>query len=85
MSARLSLRFLPHATAHAQSFFSPAHDYKYEIFSILTSARGLTIVILAGKCGSYRNSTTRFSENVVVAKTSYQMLEILSFCDGESA
>lgn len=24
MSARLSLRFLPHATAHAQSFFSPA-------------------------------------------------------------
>ena len=24
MSARLSLRFLPHAIAHAQSFFSPA-------------------------------------------------------------
>ena len=32
-----------------------------------------------GKCGSRRQSTTSFSENVVVAKTSYQMLEILSF------
>ena len=30
-------------------------------------------------------STTSFNANVVVAKTSYQMLEVLSFCDGESA
>ena len=29
-----------------------------------------------GKCGSLRHSTTSFSENFVVAKTSYQMLEI---------
>ena len=32
---------------------------------------------------SRRHSTTRFSENVVVAKSSHQMLEILSFSDRE--
>ena len=36
---------------------------------------------LRGKRSSCRQSTTSFSENVVVAKTSYQMLEILSFSD----
>ena len=56
-------------------------DYEYEIFPILSSARARTTVILAGKCGSRRLSTTSFSESVVVAKTSYQMLEILSFGD----
>ena len=40
-------------------------------------------VILAGKCGSRRQSTMSFSENVEVAETSYQMLEVLSFCDRE--
>ena len=35
--------------------------------------------ILAGKCGSRRHSTTSFSENVEVAETSYQMLEVLAF------
>jgi len=36
----------------------------------------------AGKRGSRRHSTTRFSENVEVAETSlYQMLNVLSFCD----
>ena len=38
----------------------------------------------AEKCGNCRDSTTIFSANVVVAKISYQMLEVLSFCDGES-
>ena len=33
--------------------------------------------------GSRRQSTTSFSENVVMAKTSYQMLEVLSFSDWE--
>ena len=33
-----------------------------------------------GKRDSCRNSTTGFSENVVVEGTSYQMLEVLSFC-----
>ena len=45
----------------------------------------MTNVILAGKCGSRRQSTTSFSENVVVAETSYQRLEILTFSDRERA
>ena len=44
-----------------------------------------TIVIMAGKCGSRRHSTPSFSENVVVAKTSYQMLGVSSFSDREGA
>ena len=42
--------------------------YEYEIFSIPSSARAWTSVILAGKRGSRRHSTTSFSENVVVAE-----------------
>ena len=34
---------------------------------------------MAGKSGSRRHPTTSFSESVVVAGTSYQMLEVLSF------
>ena len=78
-----------------------------EIFSILSSGRARTNVILAGKCGSRPQSAASFSENresfwrenvvavvillrvfarnVVMAKTRYQMLEVLSFCDRESA
>ena len=51
----------------------------------LSSARVRTNVILAGKRGSRRHFTTSFSENVEVAETSYQMLEILSFSDREKA
>ena len=51
----------------------------------LSSARVRAGVILAGKCVSRRQSTASFRENVVVAKTSYQMLEILSFSDREKA
>ena len=40
-----------------------------------------TSVILAGKRGSRRHSTSSLSENVVVAETGYQMLEVWSFCD----
>ena len=43
--------------------------YDYEI-SIVSSARALGSVILAGKPGSRRHSTTSFSESVVVAGTS---------------
>ena len=50
--------------------------YQYEIFPILLSARGWTSVILAGKRDSSRHSTTSFSENVVVARASYQILEV---------
>ena len=35
---------------------------------------------MAGKRDSRRHSTTSFSENVVVPETSYQVLEVLSFC-----
>ena len=55
------------------------------LFPILSSACARTNVILAGKCGSRRQSTTSFSEHVVVAKTSYQMLQIFSFSDLERA
>ena len=48
-------------------------DYEYEIFSILSSARAWNSIILAGKRDSRRHSTTNFSKNVVVAKTSYQI------------
>ena len=64
--------------------FKDEDDYENEIFSILSGARARTNVILAGKCDSHRYSSTSFSENVVVAKTSYQMFGILSFCYRES-
>ena len=41
--------------------------------------------ILAGKRGSRRHSTTSFGGNVVVEETSYQMFQVLSFCDRERA
>jgi len=40
-------------------------------------------IILARKSDSRGHSTTRFSENVMEAEISYQMLEVLSFCDRE--
>ena len=49
------------------------NDYVYDIFSILSIAHASTSVILAGKRGSRRHSTTSFSENVVVAGSGYQM------------
>ena len=58
---------------------------EYEIFSILSSARAWTSVILVGKRGSRRQSTTSFIASVVVAGTSYQMLEVLAFCNRERA
>ena len=33
--------------------------------------------------GSRRHVTTSLSENVIMAKTSYEMLEVLSFSDRE--
>ena len=44
-------------------------------------AREPCSVILAGKRGSRRPSTTSFSEIVVVTETSYQMLDVLAFCN----
>ena len=48
-------------------------DYKYEIFSILIIAHAWISIILAGKHDSRPNPTKSFSENVIVAGTSYQM------------
>ena len=43
-------------------------------------------LIMTGKRDSRRRHyTTNFSENVLVAETSYQMLEVLPFCERETA
>ena len=47
--------------------------------------RARTNVILVGRRDSRRHSTTAFGENIVMAKTSYQMLGILSLSDRERA
>ena len=60
-------------------------DHEGENFSILISVRAWTSVTLAGKRYSHRHSTTSFSQNVVVLEASYQMLEVLLFCDQERA
>ena len=55
---------------------------------VAASSLDLKVLILAGKCDCRRHFTTGFSvfsENVLVAETSYQMLEVLSFCDRERA
>ena len=50
-----------------------------------SNARTRTNVILAGNVVAVVSCTASFSENVVVAQTSYQMLGILSFSDRERA
>ena len=40
---------------------------------------------MAGKRESRRHSTKSFNENIVVAEICYQVLEVLSLCDGETA
>ena len=44
--------------------FRDKDDCVNEIFSILSSGRARTNVILAGKCGSRRQSAKSFSENI---------------------
>ena len=67
--------------------FQDAYDYEYQVFLILSGVRACASVILAGTRGSRRHSTTSFRTNVVEAKTRYiyQMSEVLSFWDRESA
>ena len=50
-----------HCTIESFSF-QDENDYEYEIFSIVSSACAWGSVILAGKRGSPRHSTTSFSE-----------------------
>ena len=49
------------------------YDFDFEIFSILRIAHAWTSILLSGNRDSRRHSTTSFSENVVVAGTSYQI------------
>ena len=58
-------------------------DYEHRVFLLLSSALVWASVSLAGKRNSRRHSNTSFSENVVVAGKSYQILEVWSFCDRE--
>ena len=71
-------------TGVLESFRFKDENYENEIFSTLSGARARTNIILAGKCDRHCHSSTSFSENVVVAKTSYQMFGILSFCYRQS-
>ena len=84
-TADISAATAPACTRLESFRFEDEDDYENEFFPILSSARARANVILAGKFGSRRQSTTSFSEKVVVAKTSYQMLEILSFSGRERA
>ena len=54
--------------------FSDEDDYECEISSVLSYLRRQRH--FGGKRGNRRHSTTSFSENVVVAGTSYQILEV---------
>ena len=52
-----------HCAPKLETFrFWEEYDYEYEIFSMVSSARAWAGVIWAGKRGSRRHSTTRFSE-----------------------
>lgn len=55
-------------------FSKDEDDHDHEICAYVRP-----IVILSGKLDSRRHSTTRFCKKVVVAETSYQILEVLSF------
>ena len=72
-----SIRLRPICVTRESFRFWDEVVYETKILPILSYARARTNVIVAGKYGSRRQSTTSFSENVVVAKTSDQMLEIL--------
>ena len=52
-------------------------------FSLPSASLDLKVPILAAKRGSRCHPTTSFSENVEVAATSNQMLEVLPFFDLE--
>ena len=77
--------FASHSKTESFRFYMNEYDDEYEILSMLSSVRAWNSVILAGKRGSRRRSPSSFSVNIVVAETSYQMLEILSCCYRERA
>ena len=52
-------------------------------FSLPPASLDLKVPILAGKRDSRHYSTTCFMKNVLVEESSYQMLEVSTFCDRE--
>ena len=52
-------------------------------FLLPSASLDLKVPILAAKRDSRHYSTTRFMKNVLVEESSYQMLEVLTFCDRE--
>ena len=73
------------SVVHVQSCCFANKTYCFLTFSLPSASLDLKVPILAGKRDSRCHSATSFSENYVVAETSYQMLEVLSFCDWERA
>ena len=64
----------------------PLDSGKDENESVLNSAHAWTGVFLAQeKRDSRRHFTKGFRKNIVVAEICYQLLEVLSLCDGERA
>ena len=70
---------------HVQSccFANQAYCFFFFFFSLPSAPLDLKVPILAAKRGSRCHLTTSFSENVEVAATSNQMLEVLPFFDLE--
>ena len=52
-------------------------------FSLPSASLDLKVLILAGQRDSRHYSTTCFTANVLVEESSYQLLEVLTFCDRE--
>ena len=85
IGAKTSTESESHLSERLDSKTSTTASRVRDFLSPKQYARTRTSVILAGKRGSRRHSTTSFRANVVVEKTTYQMLEVLSFCDQQSA
>ena len=65
--------------------FKDEDHYEYQYLLSTKSCKLVSQLHFAGKCDSRRHSTTSFTSNVTVAGTSYQMLEVVSFCYREIA
>ena len=64
-------------------FASGTYCVFFFTFSLPPASLDLKVPILAGKRDSRHYSTTCFMKNVLVEESSYQMLEVLTFCDRE--
>ena len=80
--SRVPCTFQPH---FSDFFFvngrQPGTTKRTKFSQYWSSALAWTSVILAGKRNGRRHSTMGLSKNVAVSEISYQMLEVLSFCN----